>query len=69
MEAGTPRYFHVIFCVIPRYFSRQNDRAQVKLTALLQAADFPRRESRPIVSLRPSRERHRSFLGPQAFEN
>jgi hypothetical protein len=48
MEAGSPRYFRVIFCVKPRYFPRQKDRDQVKLTALLHAADFPRRGARPL---------------------
>jgi hypothetical protein len=30
MGAGSPRYLRVIFCVNPRYFPRQNNRAQVK---------------------------------------
>jgi hypothetical protein len=29
IEAGSPRYSRVIFCVQQRYFPRQNDRAQV----------------------------------------
>jgi hypothetical protein len=30
IEAGSPRYFRVIFCVIQRHFPRQHDHAQVK---------------------------------------
>jgi hypothetical protein len=29
-EAGSSRYFHVIFCVKQRYFPRQDDSPQVK---------------------------------------
>jgi hypothetical protein len=40
IEAGSPRYFRVIFCVKQRYFPRQNDRAQVKSKRIGQLVPF-----------------------------